>query len=440
MTAGRNGKGKMTWGRRGVGCLAAALFLLGALPAPAESTAGESDPAETKASAWTVSESEAVLMARDITMECEIEPGSKKKQFEAALDRSYRTFWNSNGGKGATITVTLPEGEEAGGVWFQWYDHTHAIAVQVRDENGEWKECGHTEGAFLSDFLPLPERTTEFRVANPESSKKSTPLPLAEFHVYSRGELPPEVQVWQPPADKADLMLIAGHPDDELLWFGGVLPTYAGVQKKKVQVGILVPTLPRRRLEELDGLWTCGVRNYPVFGYFRDGYTLSLRDQYEHWDKFSVHKLVTGWVRRFKPDVLITHDFKGEYGHGAHQVCADAAVKALDQAADPKQFRESYAEYGAWEVPKCYIHLYPENVIDFDWRVPLEEFGGRTAFDVASEAFACHISQQDTDYAVEDFGPCDCSLFGLYRSLVGPDVKHTDLFENLGPVVDEPEP
>ena len=157
MTAGRNGKGKFNWGRRGVSCLAAALFLLGALPAPAESPAGESDPAETKASAWTVSESEAVLMARDITMECEIEPGSKKKQFEAALDGSYRTFWNSNGGKGATITVTLPEGEEAGGVWFQWYDHTHAIAVQIRDENGEWKECGHTEGAFLSDFLPLPE-------------------------------------------------------------------------------------------------------------------------------------------------------------------------------------------------------------------------------------------------------------------------------------------
>ena len=69
--------------------------------------------------------------------------------------------------------------------------------------------------------------------------------------------------------------------------------------------------------------------------------------------------------------------------------------------------------------------------------MPLEEFGGRTAFDVAAEAFACHISQQDTEYVVEDFGPCDCSLFGLYRSLVGPDREHNDLFENLGPVRDE---
>jgi len=369
--------------------------------------------------------------AREITAECEIQPGSNKKEFGKALDGSYRTWWNSLAGQWATITVTLPAGEEAGGVWFQWYEHEHAIALQLRDDAGEWVEYNHTEGQFLSEYLPLPEGTTEFRVANPSSAKKSTPIPLAEFHVYSRGELPPEVQVWNPPAEKAALMLLAGHPDDELLWFGGVLPVYAGVEKMAVQVCIMVPTLPRRRLEELDGLWLCGVRNYPVFGHFRDGFSLSLSDQYRQWDKSAVYKTVTGWIRRFKPDVVITHDFNGEYGHGAHRACADAVVQALDLANNPQKFKESWQEYGGWDVPKCYIHLYSENVIDFDWRVPLEEFGGKTAFDVAEAAFACHISQKDTEYAVEDFGPCDCSLFGLYRSLVGPDTAHDDLFENL---------
>ena len=153
----------------------------------------------------------------------------------------------------------------------------------------------------------------------------------------------------------------------------------------------------------------------------------------------AVHKLVTGWVRRFRPEVLITHDFGGEYGHGVHRVCADAAVKALDFAVNPKKFPDSWKEYGGWDVPKLYIHLYGENVIDFDWRIPLEEFGGKTAFDVAAEAFERHISQKDTEYAVEDSGPRDCSLFGLYRSLVGPDTAHDDLFENLGYIVeDEP--
>ncbi len=393
-------------GKRWLGCLLAALALCGAGAAAAET-------------AW------------EITAECEIVPGSNKKEFSKALDGSYQTMWNSMAGKWATITVTAPEGEEIGGVWCQWYEHEHAIAVQVRDEDGEWAEYASSEGIFLSDYLPLPEGTTECRLANPKRAKKSTPIPLAEFHVYSRGELPGEVQVWNPPAEKAALMLVAGHPDDELLWFGGVLPVYAGVEKMPVQVCIMVPTLPRRRLEELDGLWTCGVRNYPVFGHYRDWFALSLSDQYGHWDKNSVYKTVTGWVRRFRPDVVITHDFNGEYGHGAHRVCADAVTKALDLAVNPKKFKESYQEYGGWDVPKCYIHLYPENVIDFDWRVPLEEFGGRTAFDVATEAFACHISQRDTEYSVEDSGPCDCSLFGLYRSLVGPDTEHQDLFENL---------
>lgn len=376
--------------------------------------------------------------AREITAQCRMVPESQKKNFTKALDRNYRTYWNSNGGKGAAITVTVPKGEEASGVWFQWYKHEHAIALQLKDSDGNWTEYNHTEGKYLSEYLPLPEGTTEFRIANPKSAKKSTPIPLAEIHVYGKGETPPEVQRWDPPAEKADLMLLAGHPDDELLWFGGILPVYAGVQKKAVQVCIMVPTLPRRRLEELDGLWTCGVRNYPVFGYFRDEYSLSLADQYERWEKKAVYKLVTGWVRRFKPEVIITHDLEGEYGHGAHRVCADAAIQAVNTAGNPKQFRESYAEYGGWKVPKLYIHLYPENVIDFDWRIPLEEFGGRTAFEVAEDAFACHVSQNQTEYRVEDFGPCDCSLFGLYHSMVGPDTEHTDLFENLDPtVIDE---
>lgn len=382
-------------------------------------------------------EAAAAETAREITFQCEITPGSKKKEFSKALDRDYRTYWNSFAAKGASIEVKVPEGEEAGGVWCQWYEHEHAIAVQVKDEGGNWTEVARTEGAFLSDFLPLPEGTTEFRVTNPQDVKKSTPIPLAEFHVYSRGEMPREVQIWQPPAEKAELMLLAGHPDDELLWFGGVLPRYAGVEKRAVQVGIMVPTLPRRRLEELDGLWTCGVRNYPVFGFFRDTYSLSLAAQYERWDKAAVQKLVTGWIRRFRPEVIITHDLNGEYGHGAHRACADAVIQGLELAANPQKFPDSAKAYGTWEVPKCYIHLYPENVIDFDWRIPQEALGGKTPFQVATEAFACHISQQETEYRVEDFGPCDCSLFGLYRSLVGPDERHDDLFENLGPVAEE---
>lgn len=82
-------------------------------------------------------------------------------------------------------------------------------------------------------------------------------------------------------------------------------------------------------------------------------------------------------------------------------------------------------------MPKCYLHLYPENVVDMDWHQPLEAFGGKTSFEVAEDAFRCHTSQQETRYSVEDSGAGDCSLFGLYRSLVGEDLLKNDFFENL---------
>lgn len=367
--------------------------------------------------------------AADITRRCEITPASGRKNFSLCLDSSYKTFWRSNGGVGASILVSVPAGEYASGVWIQWYDHPHAAALQVQDFSGNWVDCAASEGVFLSDYLELPELTTAFRITN--APGVNGPMAIAELHIYGMGNRPADVQVWKAPAQKADLMIIAAHPDDEILWFGGMMPTYAGQRKKTCQVGILVPSLPRRRLELLDGLWTCGVTNYPVWGYFRDTFSLSLKEQYSRWDRHGVYKLITEWIRRFKPDVLATHDLEGEYGHGAHRVCADAVIHCLEEAASKKKYPDSAKEYGVWNVPKCYVHLYPENVVDLDWRVPLPWFDGKTGFEVAEEAFRCHVSQQHTSYVVEDFGPCDNSLFGLYRSLVGPDVEKNDLFENL---------
>ena len=141
--------------------------------------------------------------------------------------------------------------------------------------------------------------------------------------------------------------------------------------------------------------------------------------------------MVTEWIRRFQPDVLLTHDLQGEYGHGAHRACADAVMHCVEYAADAKKYPRSAQKYGTWDTPKCYIHLWKENVIDMDWRQPLEAFGGKTGFDVAAEGFRCHKSQQKTDYHVEDWGPWDSSLFGLFRTTVGPDEEKNDFFENL---------
>ena len=367
--------------------------------------------------------------AADITADCSFKPGSGKKSFAQCRDRNYRTYWRTSSGDKAYVEVTVPKGETASGVMVQFYEHPHACGVQVQNESGEWIDTGWMDHKFLAGYIPLPEGTTHFRVANAPSDKSH--FNLAELRVYGAGEIPPEAQQWQPCAEKADLMLLVAHQDDEVLWFGGTLPTYAGQEGKICQVCVLVPSMPYRRLELLDCLWTCGVRNYPAYANFRDSFSLSLSKQYKHWNQNHVYEVVTGWIRRFKPEVLLTHDLQGEYGHGAHRVCADAVMHCVEYAAKKSKFPKSAKEYGTWDVPKTYIHLYAENVIDMDWRRPLDAFGGKTSFEVAEDGFRCHISQQVTDYHVEDWGPWDNSLFGLYRTTVGPDEAKNDFFEHL---------
>ena len=66
-----------------------------------------------------------------------------------------------------------------------------------------------------------------------------------------------------------------------------------------------------------------------------------------------------------------------------------------------------------------------------DWRKPLASFDGRTAFDIAEAAFACHKSQKSNGLIVQDWGQYANNRFGLYATAVGPDVEKNDLFENI---------
>lgn len=368
--------------------------------------------------------------AQELTKQCKFRAGGHRSKFSACLDRDYGTYWASGGGADkACIEVTLPEGQTCGYVMLKWYDHPHAYSVRVQDEHGSWVEIRRTEGLYLADALALPEGITRFRITN--VGKKTATMHLAELYVYGAGDCPAPLQLWTPPASKADLLLIVAHPDDEVLWFGGTLPYYAGERGKTVQVALMTTNVPKRRLELLDGLWLCKVRHYPVWGGFSDSFGATLQKMYKHWSKNRVYRTVVGWVRQFRPEVLLTHDVRGEYGHGAHKVCADAVQYALKAASDETKYTESAKAYGVWDVPKCYLHLWPENVLKMDWRRPLSAFDGQTGFDVALAAFGCHVSQQRTDYHVEDWGPYDNSLFGLVRSRVGEDTAGDDFFEHL---------
>ncbi|MBR6753656.1 MAG: PIG-L family deacetylase, partial [Clostridia bacterium] len=192
-----------------------------------------------------------------------------------------------------------------------------------------------------------------------------------------------------------------------------------------------------------NGLWTCGVKTYPIIGDFYDKYATKVDKIYDAWGKTASQKFVVEQLRRFKPDVVLTHDVNGEYGHGAHKTCADLMQKCITTAANPDKFKDSAKVYGTWEVKKLYLHLYKENPIEMDWDQPLSAFGGKTGYEMAQEGYSWHFSQHDQGQKNKQTGefeyfivePRDsdysCYRFGLVHTTVGEDVEKNDFFENV---------
>jgi len=363
--------------------------------------------------------------AQDITQLC-LYNGGKGTSIR---DESYRTVWESSRRNGKhSLTIEAPEGEVIGGILTRWRTWPLALTMEGLDENGVWQAMDGCGADFLAQYIPV-DGLSAVRLWD-AGTNGNTRLQISSITVLTPGEPPAGVQQWRKPSGKVDLMLLAGHPDDEVLWFGGLLPEYAGQQKKEVLVVNASYAREDRRLELLDCLWTCGVRTYPVFLAYPDVCTNQRDRVLQRWGWDHLLSDVVSLYRRYRPDVVMLHDENGEYGHGVHRVISEAGRAAAEAAADPGYDPESAESLGIWDVPKVYMHLYPENTIQLDWHVPLDAFDGQTSCEIAEQAFLCHRSQLN-DWDMESGAAYDNSLFGLWRSTVGEDQQKNCLFENI---------
>lgn len=378
---------------------------------------------------WLLAVPALAQEARNLTSECTFTASKgSSRSMNLLYNGNYEGYWQTARSKNNYLEVHLPEGETCSGVQIKWNKINPNWCVEIL-ENGEWVRVGGYEADYLTTWTPLPN-VTEFRIAS--HNRVSNYLRIHELIVLSSGERPDDIQVWEPTYEKADLLLVIAHPDDEYIFFGGLIPYYGAEMGKDVLVAYITESSATRRTELLDGLWAAGQRSYPLLGKFYDRYTNNLNEAYKKLGRAKTQSYMIELFRRYKPQVVVTHDFDGEYGHGVHKVCADIVRNALEKSADAKYDKASAKQWGTWEVPKCYIHLWEENQIVFDWHgTALEAFGGRSAFDVADEAWRCHLSQQGTEYMVYTEGPYDSQIFGLYHSNVGPDEAGVDFFEHL---------
>ena len=388
--------------------------------------------------------SAAAEEAPDLTDRCTLKVSVAAKGGEKSVtDQNYETFWESKKGKNASVIIDSPE--PIYGLYLCFERMPDEYVIQAGTGGNSWKDLQRGDTRFHHMYYAL-NGETRIRILAESGSGQNTYMGFNEIFVFGQGETPDWVQRWQPTAEKADILFLAMHPDDDLLFMGGAIATYAVELKKQTIVAYMSYSNTTRRSEALNGLWTLGVRQYPVFLGIRDVWSDTVKDAWKKVDggKTALYHLVTELFRKYKPDVVVTHDLNGEYGHAQHKMTAQTAVDCYTQAADPEKDPASAGEYGVWQVQKLYLHLYGDesNQIRFNFDLPLASLGGKTGMEIAAEAYAKHVTQQNMGqkihgvwhpFSVEEYGRklYPATVFGLYVSEVGPDRLHTDFLENL---------
>ena len=302
------------------------------------------------------------------------------------------------------------------------------------ESNGKTLTFG--QNGYLHELVELPEPTDQVTIFLPFGDHAET-VYLNGAAVFTDGSLPDWVQDWQPPCEKADLLVLSTHNDDDILFFGGTEPYYATERQLKVQVVYFIRHRDGygRSNEALDALWYMGIRNYPVFSSFPDFIASVIEECPYHISPADGKAYLCENIRRFRPEVIVTQDVNGEYGHLVHVYMLSLFREVIEETADADKYPASAELYGIWDVPKTYIHLWgdEEEQTVMDWDIPLSAFNALPAIEVARNAFMLHSSQYEQgNHLVEGrYDPYSSYRFGLYRSLVGEDEAKNDFFEHL---------
>lgn len=374
------------------------------------------------------------LEAENIVNQCAFQVS--QGDAEEITDVSISTGWVPSGAD-PEMMMRLPE---SGAKWFQinWAVAANDFEISQYDADKNLLSTvteSEEDIGFLANLYAVEEGARYVRVRFNQSGQG-----INKIRVFGEGDLPATVVKWNPPHEKCDLMVISTHMDDEWLWFGGIIPLYDTVLGNDVQVVYMADCGRLRHAEALNALAVAGVRTYPVFLDLKDERIDSLSKTLEHWGgKEALMQLMVALLRCYKPEVILTHDWDGEYGHNQHILTSRCMEAVIEAAADPAQYPESAEKYGAWQVKKLYRHLETKCSLEFDWHVSYPELGGRTLLQTAADAMEENASQTRY-YQVEDHGEYDNALFGLSYSVVGDDVQHNDLFENVVLPTPTPEP
>lgn len=249
------------------------------------------------------------------------------------------------------------------------------------------------------------------------------------------------------------LMIVHAHPDDEVIGSGGTFAHYArqgvhtvlvtatlGEEGEIVAPDLNTPEvrarLPEVRREELrQATALLGIAGQEFLGYRDSGMAGTPANAhpecFHQADMAEATGRLVALVRAHRPDVLISYNAHGGYGHPDHIACHKATLAAFDAAADAAAYP---AAGPAWAVRKLYEMNRPRELSRRMWE-RMRELGLRTPLDNPNWDIANFTAPDEVITTAIDVGEYTAlkrAALAVHRTQIPADSPFLAIPEDLG--------
>jgi len=234
------------------------------------------------------------------------------------------------------------------------------------------------------------------------------------------------------------LMVVHAHPDDESIGTGGILAKYSAEGIKTVIVygtrgeagKILnpdfVPPSPGLRIEDIrmleleKALKVLGVKSVHFLGYRDSG--MAGNPENHHPQAFTKANMreaagkLVDIIRRERPQVIVTYNERGFYGHPDHIMTNKVTLQAFNNADDPEF--ECNSGLKPWHPDRLYYIAAPIARLRLINRLALER-GGKPRFN--PEVLGTPEDEITTIIDVRAYLPRKMEAINCHQSQIGAD-------------------
>lgn len=228
------------------------------------------------------------------------------------------------------------------------------------------------------------------------------------------------------------ILSVLAHPDDESFGMGGTLAKYAGegvhvhlICATRGEAGEVDPdclegfdSIADLRVAELKcAVEALGIEQLQLLAYRDSGMTGSKDNGHPqaliNAPVDEVAGKIARYIRRFKPQVVLTFDPVGGYRHPDHIFINQATTKAVKLASDPDFNNES----SPYQPARLYYHTIPRHFIRFNVRLlrllgkDPQKYGKNQDIDLtqlAADDFPVHVRVKYGPFAAKKITASQC--------------------------------